>query len=285
MFKRFGVSKIIFVCFSSLGLAACGGGGGGGGGGVTITTNSFSGTYDSVDLNMSGSTLASYSNQSSGSMTVTSKVRSDSLISYAKFSTAAGDKTFDTDNGATIATFTSGAIGVDSTGDGAIFHLDYYSGYGIWEITTGSQSRIFVGQAGTNQTSNPAAVVSSASYSGYALGLLSEVGYAPIFTSGTFSASANFASGSMSVSTSNTRGISLNGSDLGSYAADNFSGTLSKSGANNYTYTGTVTNGYSGSGTATLNVYGPAANSVAGSAILTKGDGTRKHSVSFGGTR
>lgn len=31
MFRRFGVSQFIFVCFSSLGLAACGGGGGGGG--------------------------------------------------------------------------------------------------------------------------------------------------------------------------------------------------------------------------------------------------------------
>lgn len=35
MFRRFGVSEIIFVCFSSLGLAACGGGGGGGGSSTT----------------------------------------------------------------------------------------------------------------------------------------------------------------------------------------------------------------------------------------------------------
>ena len=48
---------------------------------------------------------------------------------------------------------------------------------------------------------------------------------------------------------------------------------------------GTVTNGYSGSGTANLNVYGPSANSVAGSAVLTNGGGTRKHVVAFGGTR
>ncbi len=38
MFRRFGVTKIIFVCFSSLGLAACGGGGGGGGGGSSTTS-------------------------------------------------------------------------------------------------------------------------------------------------------------------------------------------------------------------------------------------------------
>ena len=75
------------------------------------------------------------------------------------------------------------------------------------------------------------------------------------------------------------------GNFLGSYASDDFSGTLSKSGSNNYQYSGTVTNGYSGSGTANLNVYGPNANSVAGSAVLTNGGGTRKHVVAFGGTR
>ena len=73
------------------------------------------------------------------------------------------------------------------------------------------------------------------------------------------------------------------GNFLGSYASDDFSGTLSKR-VSNYQYSGTVTNGYSGSGTANLNVYVPNANSVAGSAILTKGGGT-KHVVVFGGTR
>ena len=37
MFRRFGVSKIIIVCFSSLGLAACGGGGGTSG--TTVVTS------------------------------------------------------------------------------------------------------------------------------------------------------------------------------------------------------------------------------------------------------
>ena len=283
------IKKILIFIFSLTLLTSCGGGGGGNTSGLSFTTSQYAGTYNSIDINMSGSSVASYSNQSSGNLSLTSTRRSDGLISYAKFSTAAGDQTFDTNNGATIATFTKGAIGLTSNNDGALFRLDTYSGYGMWEITTGNTSRVFVGQSGTSLTSNPAAVVSSASYTGYALGLLTEVGYAPIFTTADFSATANFSSGSMSVSTSNTRGISLStGNDLGSYSADNISGTLSKSGSNNYTYTGTVTSNYASnsiSGTATLQVYGPSAESVAGSAILTRGDGTRNHALSFGGTR
>ena len=279
----------LFLCSLTL-LTSCGGGGGGGGSsGLSFTTSQYAGTYNSIDLNLSGGAVSSYSNQSSGTLSVTSTRRSDDLISYAKFSTAAGDKTFDTNNGATIATFTKGAIGLDSINDAAVFKLDTYSGYGIWNSTTGNTSRVFVGQSGTNLTSNPAAVVSSASYTGYALGVLSEVGYAPIFTTADFSATANFSSGSMSVSTSNTRGVNLStGNDLGSYSADNISGTLSKSVSNNYTYAGTVTSNYASnsiSGTATLQVYGPNAESVAGSAILTRGDATRNHALSFGGTR
>ena len=56
MFSRFGVSEIIFVCFSSLGLAACGGGGGGGGGGPVIATSS----YERSGSSLSDSTSNSY---------------------------------------------------------------------------------------------------------------------------------------------------------------------------------------------------------------------------------
>ena len=62
MSKRFGVSKIIFVCFSSLGLAACGGGGGGSGGGPatsTYTSTACSGSEDTCQAGISIHNVAS----------------------------------------------------------------------------------------------------------------------------------------------------------------------------------------------------------------------------------
>lgn len=270
-----------------LSLSACGGGGGGAS--VPTTTYTWSGGTSSQDIQYNSSAaVTSYPAQGSGGLTATIKVRdTDSLISYGKFDTSSGTKTFDTGAGASIATFTNGAYAVDSNGDGGLFRADTYSFYGLWEKNLGSNKfRYWGGHAGSENTTNPASHVSSATYSGYSFGVLSEIGFGAVFTSASFSANANFSGGTMAVSSSGTRGFNLNtGSWDLNYSTDDFSGTLSKSGSNNYQYSGTVTNGYSGSGTANLNVYGPSANSVAGSAVLTKGDGTRKHVVAFGGTR
>lgn len=61
MFRRFGVSKIIFVCFSSLGLAACAGGGGSGGAPATssYTSTACSGSEDSCQAGISIHNVAS----------------------------------------------------------------------------------------------------------------------------------------------------------------------------------------------------------------------------------
>ena len=60
MFRCFGVSKIIFVCFSSLGLAACGGGGGGGSATTSsYTSNACSGSEDTCQKGISIHNVAS----------------------------------------------------------------------------------------------------------------------------------------------------------------------------------------------------------------------------------
>jgi subtilisin family serine protease len=52
MFRRFGVSQVIFVCFSSLGLAACGGGGGGSGTAV-VTSQPCTSSEDACQVGIS----------------------------------------------------------------------------------------------------------------------------------------------------------------------------------------------------------------------------------------
>ena len=60
MFRCFGVSKIIFFCFSSLGLAACGGGGGGGSATTSsYTSNACSGSEDTCQKGISIHNVAS----------------------------------------------------------------------------------------------------------------------------------------------------------------------------------------------------------------------------------
>ena len=267
-------------------LQACGGGGGGGGTPLTYTSYTAAGLASSKDITVNGSYAATaYSGGSDAtSLTVYYTLLSHALISYAKlqpvWDTA---QTFDTNAGDTIATFTRGVIGVRSDGDGAIFHRDSYSFYGIWERKLSPTSwRVYGGHAGTT-TSNPVSHVSTATYSGHVMGILSAIGYSSIVTVGDFTASANFSAGSMSLASSNTRGISLSGTDLGSYAGENFSGTLTSQNANTYAGTLTAANGLTGS--SYLKVYGPAANSVAGNARLTNAGSSRLHVVAFGGTR
>lgn len=60
MFRRFGVSQFIFVCFSSLGLAACGGGGGGGSATTSsYTSNACSGSEDTCQAGITVHNVAS----------------------------------------------------------------------------------------------------------------------------------------------------------------------------------------------------------------------------------
>ena len=267
-------------------LSACGGGGGGAS--VPTTTYTWSGGSSSQEIQYnSSSAVTSYPSQTTGSLTATVKVRdTDNLINYGKFDDSAGSKTFDVNNGASIATFTSNAVALDSNNDGGVFRVDTYSFYGLWEKNLGSNRyRVWGGRAGSEFTTNPASHVSSATYSGYSFGLLTEIGFSAVFTSANFTANASFGSSSISVSATGTRGVSVATGNFLEAMPQMILGRAIKSGSNNYQYSGTVTNGYSGSGTANLNVYGPNANSVAGSAVLTKGGGTRKHVVAFGGTR
>ena len=103
----------------------------------------------------------------------------DTSLNYGKFDDSAGSKTFDVNSGASIATFTNGAVALDSNNDGGIFRVDTYSFYGLWEKNLGSNRyRVWGGHAGSEFTTNPASHVSSATYSGYSFGLLTEIGLA-----------------------------------------------------------------------------------------------------------
>ena len=272
-------------------LQACGGGGGGG---TPLTYTSYAATAghnSSKEITFNGSGAStSYSNGPNGSLSVNYTMRSDGLMSYANLSASgspSSTQTFDTNNGDSIATFTQGALAVrGSDGAGAIFHTDGTSFYGVWDKKLSSNSwRIYAGGAGPSYTANPSSVVSSATYRGYALGVLNAIGYSSALTIADFSATANFSAGTMSVASTNTIAIDSSGNNLGSYAGENFSGTLSNAGQSAYTYVGTVSSSGTGSGTATLGVYGSSANSVAGDAVLTNGGNSRTHIVSFGGTR
>lgn len=276
----------IFLILISLLLGSCGGGGGGGA--TPITTYTYSGTanYQTAQFD-SSDRITGFTGQGTDSFNAKVKARdSDSQITYAQFETSVGSVNWSLENGDDITMFNwGGAFGANTADEIALVEIDPYSFYGVWNQSMGSnQTRMFAGHGGTQFTTNPASHVSSANYSGWAWGALSEIGFEVWPTFANFSASANFSTGSIAISTSNTQRLDASLNWINTPLA-NFSGTLTKSGVNNYEYTGAVTDSNGANGTANLSVYGPAANSVAGSATLSNAGNTTRHVVAFGGER
>lgn len=162
------------------------------------------------------------------------------------------------------------------------FGWDYQS-FGIWTTGAGTGSGTYGAMSMGAETSGSSIPTSgSATYNGYTAGRFVNSANQDFFTSSAMAASANFATRSISFSTTNT----FVTRDLINQSANsnlNMNGTLSYSAATN-SITGSITT--TGGLTGDLNgrFYGPSAEEIGGTFALT-GGGLEAYAGAFGGKR
>lgn len=293
--KRFALA----ITTTLIPLAGCGGGGGGGATAVSnsapvTTTNTYttlkSNTVD-VTFNASG-TVTGHSSPAVSNTTAAVTTNAANEIVKLVLTNNSGSTTFSNANGDTIdaLTYYGGTLYNaynSSKSKQAIILADTVNGVSVgnWYEKDGNTGYVTAFHSGSNPTSvDPATLISSATYNGTLSGMLSEVGYTPVYTFADIVGTANFNTKRISLSSTGTKGYSLNGGDLGAYASQDFTVTLNDGNSdNNYEGSATDSEGKSGNVSATL--YGNNAEVLAGVGTLSNGDSSRVHSFAFGSDR
>ena len=268
--------SFVLFCFALLGLAACGGGGGGDG--VISTTNINNATFNSTTGGSSVTALSTHTNTSTSTTNTSTLTYSGSTITKAELVGPDGNLiTFDTNLGDSIYT-TSAYGGVTLVG---AIKQDQKEQILIANFPSSTKSKIVnhnklngsvmyhsVSLQGNVSSVDPAAV--TATYTGKLLGTYSSIGAyhvingKPWITSADVSMTANFATDSISFSTSNTVGKPL--PQLGGNGSLSFldmSGTLTDP-DNNNSFTGNVTTSGAHTGSVTALVIGDGAEELSG---------------------
>jgi len=158
-----------------------------------------------------------------------------------------------------------------------------YQTFGIWETGRGTGSgtagAVSVGSAtlGANIPTS-----GTATYAGHFGGASSDANGVDVITTGSASVAADFANRSLAFSTSGSKYVSPVASSPSwiSKSTLDMTGTLTYSSATN-SFSGSVSDNFIGSGTATGKFYGPNAEEIGGVFSLT-GAGTRVHAGGFG---
>lgn len=293
MLTRF--NKFITLVFVIPFLSACVGGGGGGTtrsfsswdsitypSTVTASGVSYEGTYtystSTGNLTSVGVASAASSPQvsltynSSGVLTAASISTSSQTQSYDSFSAA------NSDGSLMFALKTSDGSDWALATDPASNALDWkYQAFGVWtdpdSSGSGKYGSISVGSQ-TTGSSIPAS--SSATFSGYGGGFYTDSSNNAYVVQSAVSATANFATRQVSLSSTSTGKQQYSNGSFGSYGADsnlNFSGTLSYS-ANTNSMSGTLTTTSGMSGPSQARFYGPNAEEIGGVFNLTGGSQT-----------
>lgn len=278
MFRRSSVSQLIFVCFSSLGLAACGGGGGGGSGTVISTTNINNATFNSTTGASSVTAISSHTNLSTSTTNESTLTYSGSTITKAELVGPDGNLiTFDTNLGDSIYV-TSAYGGVTLVG---AIKQNQKEQLLIANFPSSTRSKIInhnkltgsimyhgVGLQGNVSSVDPVAI--TATYTGKLLGTYSSIGAyhaingKPWITTADVSMTANFGTDTISFTTSNTAGKPL--PRLGGNKDLSFldmSGTLTDP-DNNNSFAGSVTTSGTHTGNVTALVIGDSAEELSG---------------------
>ena len=114
--------------------------------------------------------------------------------------------------------------------------------------------------------------------------MLADTGFTPIYTVGSVTANANFTNKTMNVTASGVRGVTVDGTDLGTYSTQNFSTTITDANSDN-TFEGSVTDNEGKTGTLDVALYGTSAEAIAGTGHLTNSTNTRVHMFTIGANR
>lgn len=299
MFKRFGVSKISFFCFASLGLAACGGGGGGS---STSTTTAFTswlnithpstvlvggkgyeGTY-SYNVATSAVTSVGAASQAS-SPTLKLTYNSSGTLTNADLTTTTQSQAYDSFSSANASNTLFFGLKTTDSNDWALAaeplddDLNWrYQSIAIWTDPDSGSGKYGAITGGSSTVGSSIPTSGSTTFSGHGGGFYSDASNNIYVTQSDVSATANFASRSVSVSATNTGKQLYDGATgtFGTYANDsnlNFSGTLTYGSAdNNLSGTFTTTSGMSGPAVGSF--YGPEANEIGAAFNMTGGSQT-----------
>ena len=284
--------------FALLFLSACGGGGGDSSSAVQSPASPTTTTYTSVKSNTVDATFnanGSVSGMSAVAVSNTSisvVTNSSNVVTSLTLTNNSGTTTFSTANGDTIdaLTYYGGTIYNAynaSTSKQSLIFADTVNNFGMgtWYEKSGNTGYVTTFHAGTTPTTvDPATVVSSATYNGISTGMLAENGYSAIYTFADIVATANFNTKSIALSASNTKGYTISGGDLGLYASQDFSTTLSDGNADN-NYEGSTTDSEGKTGNVSATLYGSNAEGLAGVGTLANGNNSRVHTFAFGATR
>ena len=310
--------KIAFLSLPIIAiLSGCGGGGGGGGGGSSITyrniTANFSEDLTNVRASLSGgiSNETNYTWSSSSGLitgisdigggstgaTITATYDSNSDYAAAGFTTAGGTTvTFDSND--TFGTFVLDSdFVVAEQSDGTEYFVaanpydvgfDYQT-FGTWATGVNSGSgkagAISAGFVTTDISELPTS--GSATYTGITGGRYVDSDGDYGWTKSTLSASANFASRQLAVTSSGTYYTNQAGtSSSGSNGNLNFTGTLSYS-SSSPVFTGTITTTGGDSGTMTGRFYGSNYEEIGGTFGINAASGQTLdvYAGGFGATR
>jgi len=282
------------LCFISL-LSACGGGGGGGGGGSTspvYKTTNYSGTSVSVAYT-NYYTIGTPTSPAQGA-TYSETVDSSNVIQSNTMTAANGNSvSFNRANGDTIVTVSSSVIGFQKADGSASALTGYatglgwsYQSFGVWQsgLSSGNVNAASVGSVITPGASIPTS--GFATYNGVSGGIYGgTLGTAAgaYFVTSNMSATANFASRSISFATTNSVFSStLTGPYTGGSGL-NLTGTLTYAAGTN-SFSGTVNSAGAGlTGTAGGQFYGPSAQEIGG--VFALKNGGLGYIGGFGGKR
>lgn len=278
-------------------LSACGGGGGGGGtttsafsswqnitypSTVTASGIAYEGTYtyntSTGNLTSVGAASAASSPQvqltynSSGTLTAGTISTSSQTQSYDSFSAANSNGTL------LFALKTSDASDWALATEPTASALNWkYQAFGVWTDPQSSGSGKYGSiSVGSQTTGSSIPSSSSATFSGYGGGFYTDSSNNVFVVQSSVSATANFATRQVSLSSSSTGKQQYSNGSFGAYGADsnlNLSGTLSYS-ANTNSLSGTLTTTSGMSGSSQARFYGPNAEEIGGVFNLTGGSQT-----------
>ena len=283
-------------------LIGCGGGGttsdGGavGGGASPPATTSYTavGNAASVNVILSGGAVTGFStvNLSNSASQGATVLDSDGSVTKFNLSNASGSVSFDKSAGDTIVTTTVGGVtvvGAEKGGALATVVDLAESGIGVYMATSdginGFGATTYYGYPNSITTFNPTGL---ATYTGGAIGLYGATGSAPMLTTASMTAAANFNTDTISLSTTGTEGFNAaTGASLGAYATLDITASNLTDPDGDNKFIGNISNGAGLTGSAEIALFGSAAQEASGIGSVTDNNAapTKVHLVAFSGNK
>lgn len=289
---------IIFLPFLSF-LGACGGGGGGGSGAPTVqfttmsaisnpSTVQFQGisVESSFTTNANTEAVTSVGTAQNGTATVIKTYDSSGNQTSISINGSQGSTTTDAANGSSSGTSATSAYQSFANSNADNFTLMSgrtlyeYQTLGVWESGRNT-TQVKTGAVSAGAPTAGASIPTSgtATFSGDAIGIMTDAGGSNYMTAATANVTADFNARSLSMNTTNSTKVNLNTAGVATDNSLNLSGTMSYAAGTN-SFTGNVSTQGGMAGTATGRFYGPTAQE-AGGTFNTKSTGTQTYIGAF----